>query len=378
MKIGLITTQAFSLHNFRGPLIRDWVAAGHVVYALAPDFDADSRARVAELGARPVDFRMERAGLRPLRDLRDLIGLARLLRRLNPDRTLAYFIKPVIYGTLAARFAGVPRRYAMVEGAGYVFAEGADGLKRKWLRALVTRLYRLALASARGVLFLNRDDVALFVDAGMVDREKAILLGGIGVDLSHFAPAPAVLEPPCFILVARLLRQKGVEVFVEAARCLRRQHPSARFLLLGSPDLNPDSVGEARLRAWHAEGVIEWRAHVADVRPWLAQASVFVLPTWYREGMPRSIQEAMAMARAVITTDTPGCRDAIEHGVSGLLVPPRDVDALVAAMARFIADPALIESMGQAARARAEACFDVHRVNRRISEMLGLGPAIEP
>lgn len=377
LRIALISSQAFSLHNFRGPLIRDWVASGHAVFALAPDFDDESRRAVAALGARPVDYRLERAAIRPVRDAIDLLRLAWRLRGLRLDHSLAYFIKPVIYGTLAARLAGVGRRHAMVEGAGYVFSDpgGPVSQRRKLLRRAVTALYRVGLRWADAVFFLNRDDIELFVEHRMVRRDQVVLLGGIGVELKHFAPAPSVTGPVTFLLAARLLAHKGVREYVEAARQLRAARTDARFLLLGSPDLNPGSIDTATLKAWHAEGVVEWHPHVGDVRPWMARASVFVLPSWYREGVPRSIQEAMAMGRAVVTTDMPGCRDTVEEGISGWLVPPRDVDALAAAMRRFVERPALVEEMGRAARARAERCFDVRRANGVISRAMGLAVA---
>lgn len=374
MRIGVISSQAFSLHNFRGPLLRDWARRGHQVFALAPDFDDESRRAVIALGAVPVDCQLDRAAMRPLHDAIDLIRLVGVLRRLRLDHTLAYFIKPVIYGTLAARLAGVAQRYAMVEGAGYVFSEqgGSESLRRKLLRGAITALYRVGLRWANAVFFLNRDDIEMFVERRMVRREQAVLMGGIGVELEHFALATSVTEPVTFVLAARLLAHKGVREYVEAARRIRAMHPQTHFLLLGSPDLNPGSIDAATLAGWHAEGVVEWHPHVADVRPWLARASVFVLPSWYREGVPRSIQEAMAMGRAIVTTDMPGCRDTVEEGVTGLLVQPRDVDALVAALLRFVESPELIATMGSAARARAERLFDVRRANKVISRVMGL------
>ena len=373
-RLGLITSQAFSLHNFRASLIREWIALGIHVVALAPDYDAVSRRAVTELGAEPVDFRMDRASIRPLHDARDLLALARLLRGLRLDATLAYFIKPVIYGSLAARLAGIGHRFAMVEGAGYVFSESGEAAPRsaRWLRGAVTLMYRIALRGADTVFFLNADDVELFLEQGMAEPGQAVLLGGIGVELDHFAPAAPVLAPVTFLLAARLLAHKGVYEFVEAARRIRGQHPGVSFLLLGSPDLNPASVSVRQLKDWHAEGVVEWQAHVSDVRPWLAQASVFVLPSWYREGVPRGIQEAMAMGRPVVTTDMPGCRDTVEQGVNGFLVPPRDTGALVSALNRFVSEPELVVDMGRASRERAEALFDVRRANRLVLHSMGL------
>nr|WP_225433206.1 glycosyltransferase family 4 protein [Thauera sedimentorum] len=200
----------------------------------------------------------------------------------------------------------------------------------------------------------------------LVSPDQTECVGAIGVDLDHFAPASSVVEPLVFILAARLLVEKGVREYVEAARLVRRLRPEVRFILLGSPDQNPGSVSHSELLEWSSEGVVEWQAHVDDVRPWLARASVYVLPTWYREGVPRGIQEAMAMGRPVITTDMPGCRDAVVDGETGLLVPPRDSRALADCMLRFVDAPGLVCRMGQAARKFAEQAFDVHAANDRI------------
>ena len=342
--------------------------------ALAPDYDDADRRAVTALGAEPVEFRLDRASLRPLQDIRDLLALTRLLRRLDLDATFSYFIKSVIYGTLAARLAGIGRRFAMVEGAGYVFSETQAGARfsTRLLRSVVSAMYRTALHGADAVFFLNPEDVELFLSRRMAKEEQIAQLGGIGVELDRLVPAPPVMAQVTFLLAARLLIHKGVPDYVEAARRVRRQHPEVRFVLLGSPDLNPASVSEQQLRTWQAEGVVEWQPHVADVRPWLAEASVFVLPSWYREGVPRGIQEAMAMGRPIITTDMPGCRDTVEHGVNGFLVPPHDVDALVAAQMRFIEAPTLIAEMGRASRLRAEALFDVRRTNRLVLDRMGL------
>lgn len=373
-RIGLISSQARSLINFRGPLIRAWVSHGVQVFALAPDFDVESRAEVADLGAVPVDFRIDRAGMNPVRDVLDLASLVRCLRGLRVDASFAYFIKPAIYGTLAARLAGVRHRFVMIEGAGYVFSRQGD--VETWrsgaMRRLVTTLYRIALAGAERVFFLNQDDVELFVSQRMVERDQVCAIGGIGVELDRFAVAPLPEGVPVFLLAARLLVHKGVLEYVEAARRIRAERPEVRFLLLGSPDLNPASVSTAELQRWHDEGVVEWQPHVVDVRPWFAQASVFVLPSWYREGVPRTIQEAMAMGRAVITTDMPGCRDTVTPDETGLLVRPRDVNDLVTAMQRLIDDPALVARMGAAGRLRAQACYDVHQVNARILTAMGV------
>ncbi len=358
--------------NFRGPLIRDLVEAGVQVHALAPDYDDDLRQKILALGAFPVDFHLIRTGVNPICDGLDTLRLTALLRRLRPDVTLGYFIKPVIFGTLAAWLAGVPRRVAMIEGLGYVFTDSGSRqpLRRKLLRTLVSKLYRFSLARAHKVIFLNRDDLAEFVDVGLVDKAKVVNLGGIGVDLADWPLNPPLIQPVTFLLVARLLKEKGISEYVQAARQVKALHPNVRFVLLGGLDPNPGSLNQAEVDGWVEEGVLEWPGHVA-VRPWLKQASVFVLPS-YREGVPRSTQEAMAMGRAVITTDAPGCRETVDEGVNGFLVPVRNVPALTQAMLRFVENPALIAAMGHESRRLAEKRFDVHAINARLLKILGI------
>lgn len=371
-RVAIISSQAFSLGNFRGPLIRELVARGVQVFALAPDYVPQTRDAVAALGAQPVAYRLERAGLRPLRDVIDTLRLLALLRRLRPDATLAYFVKPVIYGGLAARMARVPQRYALIEGAGYVFADhGAQSWSRRILRAAVSGMYRLALQGARRVFVLNQEDGRLFLDHGLVRAAQLMCLGGIGVDLDEFAVAPPVTAPVTFVLVARLLREKGVGEYVAAARLVRAVYPRSRMLLVGGVDENPGALTNRQVQAWVDEGVVEWTGPVPDVRPWLRQASVCVLPSYYREGVPRSLQEAMAMGRPLITTDWVGCRDTVEPGRNGFLVPVRDVAALAAAMRRFVEQPELIVSMGAASRRLAEQRFDARRVNARMLDAMG-------
>lgn len=358
--------------NFRGPLICDLVASGVVVYALAPDYDIKMRQKVTALGALPVDYHLTRTGMNPVRDCLDTVSLVALLRRLRPDVTLGYFIKPVIFGTLAAWLAGVPRRVAMIEGLGYVFSSAGDrpSLRRKLLRGLVGWLYQLALAQAHRVIFLNDDDINEFVGAGLVSESKVVKLGGIGVDLADWPLTPPVTQPVTFLLAARLLREKGIVEYAEAARLVKAIHPEVRFVLLGGLDPNPGALRQSEVQTWLAEGLLEWPGHVA-VKPWLAQASVYVLPSYYREGVPRSTQEAMAMGRAVITTDAPGCRETVADRVNGFLVPVRDAAALANAMLRFVEAPLLIENMGRESRRLAEARFDVHKINARLLKILG-------
>jgi glycosyltransferase involved in cell wall biosynthesis len=375
--VAIIASIAYSLPNFRGPLIRDFVAAGWRVLALAPDYDPTTRAAVAALGAEPLDCALERAGMRPLVDLVHAVQLARQLRRLKPDLVFSYFIKPVIYGSIAAWLARVPRRFALVAGLGYVFtANGTEhSLRRRVLRAIASGLYWLGFKACRRVFFQNQDDIDQFVGAGLLPPTKAVRLAGSGVDLSRLTPAPPVAEPVTFLLMARLLREKGIVEYVDAARTIRADRPDARFLLLGGVDPNPGGLTVEQVQTWADEGTIEWLGHLNDVRPTLAGCSVFVLPS-YREGMPRSTQEAMAMAKPIVSTDVPGCRDTVVEGVNGYLVPARDSAALAVAMRRFLDAPSSIAPFGEASRRLAEAKYDVHKINRVILDTLDVAPAV--
>ena len=372
IRLVLITSHAPSLVGFRGPLIRALRARRVVVFALAPNFDDQTRAAVQALGATAVDIPMSRMGMNPWRDARNTWQLAGLLRQLKPDISLGYFIKPVIFGSIAAWWAGVPRRFAMVEGLGFVFTPTGDHLsfKRRVLKRLVLWLYKLGMSRAQRVFFLNPDDMGELVAAGLLPADKGFMVGGIGVDLTQWLVAPPVQAPVTFMLVARLLREKGVAEYAAAARLVKRQHPQARFILLGGLDDNPGAIALAEVQEWVAEGILEWPGHV-PVQPWLAQSSVYVLPS-YREGVPVSTQEAMAAGRAVITTDVPGCRETVIDGVNGFLVPVRDAAALAAAMCQFIEQPELIAKMGARSRQIAEEKYDVHKVNAVMLREMGL------
>jgi glycosyltransferase involved in cell wall biosynthesis len=369
--IAIIGNQGFSLLNFRGPLIEDMIAQGHRVVAMAPEVDITTRTSLEAIGAQVVEIALSRTGMNPISDLRSLFALGKAIRLVRPDVALSYAVKPVIYGTIAAWLARVPNRFAMIEGLGFVFISRPQGtLLHRFLRRTVKELYRFALGKAERVFFLNEDDIRDFSQMGLVTPDKAILIGGIGVDLRKWPMEPAATDPITFTLVARLLRDKGIVEFVEAARMLKRDHKRLRFLLIGGLDSNPEAIARTEVDQWVAEGTIEWPGHV-QVRPWLAKTSVFVLPS-YREGVPRSTQEALAAGRAVITTDVPGCRDTVDNGINGFLIQPRSASALATAMRKFIDDPILIEEMGRQGRRLAEERFDVHKVNSRILGSMGL------
>ena len=358
--IALLASFAPSLTNFRGDLIRALAGRGMRVLALAPDHDGESRKALAALGAEPVDVPLSRAGLNPLEDLKTLRALSRVLGDLKPDVLVPYTIKPVIWGTLAARKAGIDHVVPMITGLGYAFMEGR-GLKERATRAIAQWLYRLALSRADHVIFQNPDDRDLMrARAILPEHVPASIVNGSGIDCAAFTPA-AMPSAPSFLMISRFLVSKGVGEYCRAGVALKKAFPEVAVRLAGYPDVGPDGIPAAELEESFAGGV-EHLGRLSDVRGAIADTSVYVLPS-YREGTPRTVLEAMAMGRAIITTDAPGCRETVIEGENGLLVPVQDVDALVEAMRRFVLDPGLAGPMGRHSRRIAEEKYDVHRVN---------------
>ncbi|WP_026329069.1 glycosyltransferase family 4 protein [Thermus scotoductus] len=371
--VALIVPYAPAVPLFRRPLLQELAGRGFTSLVYAPDWtEALEKALEQERGVRALHYPLKRTSISPLADLKTLLSLAVSLAHSQPHLVLTFQPKPNVYGIIAAAMAGVPRRFAVVEGLGFAFTPGEESLKKRVVRAVLKVLYRLSFSLAHKVFFLNPDDLNEFVSQGLVRKEKAVLLGGIGVPLEEWPPAPPHLEPVTFTLIARLLREKGVREFAEAARRIKGNYPEVRFLLIGPLDTNPGAIRESEVRSWVEEGLLEWVPWTEDVRPYLRQTSVYVLPSSYREGVPRSTQEAMAMARPVITTDAPGCRETVVPGVNGFLVPPRDAQALAEAMERFIHEPDLIVRMGQESRRLAEERFDAWKVNERFLKELGI------
>jgi len=358
-----------SLYNFRGPLIREMIARGHEVHVSAPTIDAADRDRIVALGATPHELPLERTGLGLGSDLRYFAALRRLIAGIAPDRVLNYTIKPNIWGSLAARTKGVPA-VSMVTGLGYAFAASGNGIQRavKWL---ARRLYGFALRSNDAILFQNPDDVRDFAAAGALhDPSKVRMINGSGVDLVHYAPAP--LPPgPCFLMIARLLGAKGIREYAAACARVRAAVPEAECLLVGVTDDGPDGVAEAEVLQL-CDGAIEYLGLLHDVRPAIARASVYVLPS-YREGTPRSSLEAMAMGRPVVTTDAPGCRETVIDGENGFLVPVGTVEPLAEAMIALARDPDLRATMGARSLDRARSRFAVDKVNDAIIDALAAG-----
>ncbi|NMY55468.1 glycosyltransferase family 4 protein [Pseudomonas sp. WS 5051] len=366
--IALVGTVASCVTGFRRDLIKYLVGKDITVYAFALDYDDASKAEVKKLGAVPVDYTLSRSGLNPFKDISDTIKLSRTLRSIKPDLVFCYFSKPVIFGTLAAKLAGVKRRIGMLEGLGYAFTEQphAVKLKTKILKNVQVILYKISMPFLERLILLNGDDKKDLVDAYGINVKNVDIIGGIGLDLTSYQYSEPPQTPVVFVFVGRLLAEKGIHEFVKAAELVREKYTDSRFLVLGGIDIaNPGALTEDALDHAIKSGLITYPGHVNNVIEWLHTSSVFVLPS-YREGVPRSTQEAMAIGRAVITSDVPGCRDTVVDGVNGFLTTPWSTLDLYEKMEKFMIDRKLIVTMGVESREMAMRDFDVNSVNDKI------------
>lgn len=362
-----------SLLNFRKDLIKAFCAQGMQVIALAPantitdTFAQDFKEVFPEVALKGIV--MQAQGMNPLRDLTSIWALRQLFKKEQPDYLLAYTIKPVIYGSLAAKLAGVPHIFSLITGLGTTFL--VRNFKDQCLNKMVKLLYKIALKVNERVIFQNPDDRNLFIQNKLVAEAKTALVPGSGVDTEHFqvASLPANIT---FLFIGRLLLDKGVLEFIEAAKLVKKIAPQVNFIMLGGYIAHhPRALAQEILRCVQQEGIIEYVMEVKDVRAYIAKASVLVLPS-YREGLPRSPLEAMAMGRPIIVTDVPGCREVVVHSETGFKVGLKNIKELSEAMVKFIQDPALCEAMGKSARAMVEARFNVTKVNEQMLAIMGL------
>jgi glycosyltransferase involved in cell wall biosynthesis len=367
-KVILVSRCAWTLFNFRAGLITSLQKRGDVVLGGGAGGDGFEE-QLKNLGIVFVPLPVSRRPINPWSDWLLLWTLFRWYRRERPDVVHHFTIRPVIYGSLAAWLAGVPKIVNSITGLGTVFGDAQKG----WLRAIVEIQYRLALSLAHFTFFQNEQDYRDFIAKGLVKPDKAVVVPGSGVNCELFQPqSPQETTTNVsitFLLSARLLWEKGIDDFVQAARLVQQAYPTTQFQLLGRRDeRNPNVIPQDVLDRWQAEGIIQWLGEVSDVRPIVAKADVVVLPSYYREGVPRVLLEASAMGKPIIATDTVGCRDVVEQEKNGILVPVKDSQALACAMIRLIENPAMRWRMGKAGRERVEKKFNEQLVIDRILE----------
>ncbi|WP_180105001.1 glycosyltransferase family 4 protein [Acinetobacter sp. YH12108] len=377
-KIIIIGTTASNLYGFRKDFILSCLAQNYHVYAFVSEYTNEWLAKIQDLGVTLVTYQLSRGGLNPLADLRSTYQLAKKIKEIQPDIVFSYSTKPVIYATLAAYKIKVPYIYGMIEGLGSPFTihKYGQSLKAKFIRFVQVSLYRLAFPYLDKIIFLNHDDPKDLVHHYNLPHKKNAIevLGPIGLNLQDYAYTKwNNQENISFIFIARLIAEKGIFEYIEAARIVKRKYPEVVFKIIGGLDPeNPTGLKQTELDQLIQTGIIEYNGFVTDVDQRLRNSAVFVLPSYYREGVPRSTQEAMAVGRPVITTDVPGCNETVVDGLTGFLIPKWDVAALVEKMTYFIEHPEQINKMGYQGFLYARKNFNADHINHRLLQMMGI------
>ena len=365
----LVASYPNSIIAFRGKLIEEILNRGFEVHVAAPNIKSNKNvcAALEKIGVYIHEISLQRTGMNPLTDVITLFSTWKLMRKIRPNFSLCYTVKPVIYGSIAGWLTRVPHRFALITGLGYAFTGTDRGVTRKILR----RMYGFALARVEKVFFQNPDDEKLFKDLGITkDKATTVVVHGSGVDIEEYSQSPLPTAPH-FLLIARLLGDKGVREYAEASRLVRQKYPHVLCSLVGWIDDNPDAIQEQELTRWENNGDIHFLGRLDDVREAISSSNVYVLPS-YREGTPRTVLEAMSMGRPIITTDVPGCRETVTEGENGYLVQAKSVCELVAAMQKFIENPQYISQMGERSRQLAESKYDVRTVNNTMLDEIGI------
>ena len=375
MRIIIIGTVASSFLSFRVDLIQALLAKSYTVYAFTSEYTEEELNKIEILGAIPITYELNRGGINPLIDIRATYELSKKIKEISPDLVFCYFSKPVIFGALAAKLAKVPKVIGMLEGLGYTFTEQPNQVSKKTqiIKKVQVLLYKIALPQLDKIVFLNTDDPKDLLDKYSIKIKQVEVLGGIGLNLENYPYSSTYPEQPTFIFIARLVAEKGIHDYIAAAKIVKASYPDARFIVLGAIDkYSLGALTNSELNKYVENNIIESPGHVENVSQWIANSSVFVLPSYYREGVPRSTQEAMAIGRAVITTDVPGCRETVIDGVNGFLIEKWNPEALAEKMIYFIEHPEEIKKMGNESYKIAQDKFDADKVNKRLINMLGL------
>lgn len=368
MNIVVLSVHTASLFWFRMNMMQAFLEQGHTVFAIGSEPEAAWAQQFAQQGIVYRSIPAGRNGTNPFDDLKTYRAICARFREIKPDKVFAYQAKAIVYGAWAAHTYKVPEFYALVAGLGSIFR--GEGAKAQLVRSILTVQYKLAFRESKTVIFQNEDDRTELINRGVVSREKTAMIHGSGVDLTRFTQTP-VPEKLQFLFIGRLIKDKGVQEYLDACRLVRQTHPQAECVLIGPFDSNPSALRPDELAAYTQDGTVTYLGEQADVRPYLQETSVFVLPS-YHEGTPKTVLEAMATGRAVITTDAPGCRETVTDGINGLLVPVKSAEAVAAAMCRLAEQPQLCRAFGAAGRKIAEEKYDVNKVNASIMQIMSI------
>ena len=364
MKFILVSPKNRTSYNFRGDLIKKIISCGYDVVVTGPN--RDNVEKIEELGARFVEIPLNKNGVNPLRDIKYVLALKKLFKREKPNVILGYTSKPVIYGSIAAKLGKVPHIVAMVTGAGYAFT--AKTTKAKIIKLIISILYKIGFICADTVIFQNTDDKEQFVKEHLVKNKKCKIVNGSGVNMEKFQKS-LYPEQTTFFMLSRVMYSKGIREYLNACEIVKEKYPNVRCMLLGACEGIQDSLDQEELDKYIQKGIIEHFDETDTVADYYKQCSVYVLPS-YREGTPRTVLEAMAMGRAIITTDAPGCRETVIDGETGYLVAVGDAEAVAEKMIKFIEYPELIQKMGQQSLEYCKSKFEVNKVNKDMCEYL--------
>ena len=366
MRIIILGTVPNDLLNFRADLIKDFLRNGHEVIASSSELDPSSTDHMNRLGVEYETIFLNRHSLSFLGDIRTLKSLSNFFKKKQPDLVLAHGIKLVIWGGISARIRNIPF-FALITGLGFAFQ--GRSFKRKLLTKLVSFLYRIALKNSKAVIFQNKDNRDLFIKKGIVNPSKTHIVDGSGVDIEKYNFSKQPNTDMSFLLVSRLLGEKGLREYAAAAKIVKSKFPKANFELVGAEDASLDAISLEEVRSW--SNFIDYKGSTNDVRPYIKKCHVYVLPS-YHEGLPRSTLEAMSMGRPVITTDAVGCKETVDNGINGFIVPVRSVKKLAEKMIWFIENRDKIQIMGEQSRIIVEKKFDVRIINKEMLKIMGI------
>lgn len=368
-RILIIASSAGSIVWFRGDFIKCLIENGYEVFTASPDYTKEDYEKLCAMGAIPVEFMLQRTGLDPFKDFKSIMQLKSIIKENQIDLVFPYTVKPVIYGSMAANMCKVPV-VSLITGLGYAFSRLST--KAKILQNINETLYKLSIRKNKIVVFQNKDDYQLLLDRKVISKQQRVaFVSGSGVNLNQFSfKEKNVTGNVSFLLVARLIKEKGIALYMEAAKLLKATYPAAVFHLVGPTETSPSAISEVEIKQFHDEGIIVFHGPQTNIVEHFHKRDIFVLPSYYREGLPRTTLEACACGNPIITTDSVGCREAVREGVNGFLIEPQNLEALVKAMEYFITNPNIIKEMGINSRKYAEERFDVNIINNDLVNLI--------
>lgn len=368
MKIAVLSSHTASLFWFRLDMMKEFINNGHKVIAVGSEPESDWYSKFYQNNIKYIQIYVKRNGINPIDDFKTFYELYRIIKKEKPDKIFTYQAKTIVYGCLAAKLNGIAETYPLIAGLGSIFR--GEGTKNKIVKYIMQKQYRLACKYSAKVFFQNNDDKDEFINNNIIDSSKTVLINGSGVNLDKFRKAPFPSQP-AFLFIGRLIKDKGVEEYLEASRIVKTKFPRVRFLLIGPFDSNPSALKKEDLQPYIDNGYIEYFGEQNDVTPFIAQCSTYVLPS-YHEGTPKTVLEAMAMGRSIITTNAPGCKETVINGVNGYLVDIKDIQGIVDKMEYFLHNPDEGLIMGDASYKLAVEKYDVKIVNQVILKTMGL------